>query len=75
MNDPDRERGLYGKYHVHRHGDTGKHAECEYFVLDLNHDRHALTAIAAYAEACRLEYPVLSKDLDETLDVYRKVQE
>lgn len=72
---PDHELGLYKKYSVKRLRDhKGKHDQCEYFVLDLNHDRHALTALAAYAEACRLEYPFLSKDLDDTLDVYRRIQ-
>ena len=62
--DPDRDRGLYGKYEVKRLGGTpGKHADCFYYVLDLEHDRFAVPALRAYAEACREEYPQLAEDL------------
>lgn len=72
----DRDVGLYGKYIVRRadgRSDPGeKHYLCEYFVLDLKHDRHARTAILAYAESCKKEYPALAADLfkvaDEMLD-------
>jgi hypothetical protein len=61
----DTKRGLYGKYRVQRLGGTpGKHDDCEYFVLDLMHDIHARAALAAYAESCRREFPVLAADLD-----------
>ncbi|MHC4864610.1 MAG: hypothetical protein ACYTEX_11025 [Planctomycetota bacterium] len=65
----DRERGLYQKYVVRRTdgrdapGET--HDGCEYFVLDLTHDPHALPALRAYADSCRGEYPKLCKDLME----------
>lgn len=60
----DRELGLYGKYEVRRLGDaSGKHDACEFFVLDLKHDRFAKHALMSYALACRDEYPVLSDDL------------
>ena len=64
----NKERGLYGKFNVRRTDgrDTQgeKHFECGYFVLDLVHDRFALLAILAYANACRKEYPKLAEDLD-----------
>lgn len=57
--------GLYQKYIVTRtDGDpTGKHSDDEYFVLDLTTDKHAITAISAYAESCADEYPRLANDL------------
>lgn len=62
----DTERGLYRKYHVERLGGTpGKHDDCAYFVLDLMHDIHARSALRAYAESCRAEYPELAVKLDE----------
>ena len=48
----DKTKGLYGKFIVQRadgsdqHG--GKHHGCEYFVLDLSHDKHAYMALRAY---------------------------
>ena len=63
-NDPDMERGLYGKYLVDRLNDEeGKHDDCFFFVLDPEHDRHALVALIAYIESCKLDYPLLAKDL------------
>lgn len=66
MGDPT--RGLYAKFHVSRNDGTSgpgeKHYGCEYFVLDLTHDPFAIPALAAYAEACRAEYPLLARDLD-----------
>lgn len=60
----DRENGVYRKYDVRRVDDPkGKHDACWYFVLDPKHDRHARVALAAYAEAVRLDYPQLSDDL------------
>jgi len=62
--DSDQVRGLYRKYHVERlHDKTGKHRNCEYFVLDLDHDKHALAALRAYADSCEAEYPLLAADL------------
>lgn len=59
----DKERGLYGKYYVKRKNDTtGKHDNCQYFVLDPQHDEFAVIALLAYAEACQEEYPLLSED-------------
>lgn len=60
----DKERGLYRKYFVTRvHDPEGKHKDCKYFVLDLDHDPHALPALIAYIESCEGEYPVLAADL------------
>ena len=64
-----RTKGLYRKFSVARTDRRDfvgeKHYGCEYFVLDLTHDPFAKPAIEAYAEACREEYPVLSKELIE----------
>lgn len=66
--DPDKERGLYGKYEVNRIGDTeGKHADCLLFVLDLDHDPFARHALRAYIRECRFTYPLLANDLAELL--------
>lgn len=40
-----------------------KHHGCNYFVLDLDHDEHALAALAAYAVSCVLDDPLLASDL------------
>ncbi len=74
MSDTDRERGLYHKYitvdgKVHRLKDpTGKHENCEYFVLDPKHDKFAVAGMQAYANACREEYPELAADLDKWVE-------
>jgi len=64
----DRSQGLYEKFVVTRtdgHSEPGgKHHECEYFVLDCNHDPHARAALKAYANSCRPDYPELARDLD-----------
>jgi hypothetical protein len=66
----DKSRGLYNKFHIQRvdgsHKPGGKHDGCEYFVLDLTHDKHAKAALLAYAESCKTEYPLLSHDLRAT---------
>jgi len=64
----DRNRGLYEKFqNIERtdgRSEPGeKHHGCEYFVLDLHHDRHALPAIQAYADSCAAEYPKLAVDI------------
>lgn len=62
-----RKTGLYDKYRVERtDGQSApgqKHHECEYFCLDMTHDKHASAALFAYAVSCSEEYPLLSKDL------------
>ena len=63
----DYEKGLYNKFTVIRNDGSsevgGKHHKCNYFVLDLTHDKFAAVAIAEYARACRHEFPLLSVDL------------
>ena len=65
--DMDAVRGLYHKFNVTRTDGSsrrgGKHHGCEYFVLDLAHDKYSIPALKAYARACRKEYPELSSDL------------
>lgn len=68
----DTKRGLYRKYSkVERSdgstGPGGKHEKCEYFVLDLEHDKHAKAALKAYADSCAREFPELAKDLREMM--------
>lgn len=64
----ERTVGLIDKFRVERNDGKSapgeKHEGCNYFVLDLTHDPHALPAIAAYAQSCRAEYPQLASDLD-----------
>jgi hypothetical protein len=65
----DRGRGLYHKYDVTRVNDTtGKHRQCDYFVLDWRHDPYAVVAARAYAHACEAEFPVLARDLRQRAD-------
>jgi hypothetical protein len=68
MKDKDCEKGLYRKYSVKRLGDkAGKHKDCTYYVLDLDHDRFAIPALKAYVKACKKEYPDLAKDLKKQI--------
>lgn len=67
--DTDQQRGIYGKYRVERIGGTpGKHDHCWYYVLDWEHDKFSRPALAAYADACREEFPELAADLDRILE-------
>lgn len=68
----DKTRGLWpeGKFIVRRRDSTdapgGKHDGCDYFVLDLTHDPHAIPAILAYADSCEADgYGLLADDLRE----------
>jgi hypothetical protein len=67
---PDTARGIYDKFQVMRRDGSsapgGKHEHCEYFVLDLDHDKYARPALRAYADACSYEFPVLARDLRAT---------
>lgn len=60
-------RGLYGKFRVERVDGSdkagGKHDGCDYFVLDLTHDPHAIPAIKAYIASCNKDYRLLADDL------------
>jgi len=66
MADPT--KGLYCKYIVERVDNQDrpgrKHHGCDYFVLDLSHDKFAEPAIRSYAAACASELPALSADLE-----------
>jgi len=66
-----RKTGLYEKFTVTRtDGQSApgeKHENCRYFVLDMNHDRFAWYAIAAYRLFCRNVYPSLADDLQRWL--------
>lgn len=65
----DEERGLYHKFKVTRRNDPdGRHDGCHYFVLDINHDRHARAALEAYADSCEDTHPALAADLRVWLD-------
>lgn len=68
----DKTRGIYDKYIVNRtdgrDGIGDKHDCCDYFVLDLTHDKHAIPALKAYAESCEEEYPNLHNDLVIKID-------
>lgn len=58
---------IFEKYTVTRNDDKDapgqKHYGCAYFVLDLDHDPHALPALAAYARSCESTHPQLARDL------------
>lgn len=64
--------GLNKKYEIRRvdgRDDIGeKHYGCNYFVLDLTHDAHAVAAIEAYANSCERDDPTLARDLREWAD-------
>ncbi len=63
----DHNLGWYQKYQVRRTDGSsapgGKHESCEYFVLDLTHDPHALAALKAYRRSCAADFPKLADDL------------
>jgi hypothetical protein len=60
-------KGLYRKFAVTRADGSskpgGKHENCYYFVLDLDHDKYAIPALIAYASVCWEEYPELADDI------------
>ena len=73
--EPDKEKGLYAKYYVKRlNDDAGKHKNCEFFVLDWQHDKFAIPAMAAYANACENEYPQLTRDIRAKIKQYESEQ-
>jgi len=77
MSDPS--RGLYCKYRVERTDGTsnpgGKHHGCEYFVLDVSCDPHAVSALNGYIQSCEASYPLLARDLKQMLIRTRIKQE
>lgn len=68
-NDADKDRGLYRKFNVTRTDGSsapgGKHQNCRYFVLDLDHDPFADEALRIYAQQCRREFPTLAEDITD----------
>lgn len=66
------ERGFFRKYAISRTDGSsapgGKHENCTYFVLDLNHDPHAIPALRAYAKSCKKTHPQLSLDLTRIIE-------
>ena len=63
----DSARGIYEKFHVLRTDGRSapgeKHYGCRYWVLDLDHDPHAISALVAYAKSCAETHPLLSAEL------------
>lgn len=63
----NKDKGVYQKFTVTRNDGKSeegeKHHSCRYFVIDLDHDRHARPALNAYADCCAEQYPALAKDL------------
>jgi hypothetical protein len=65
----DETRGLYKKFNVTRTDGSSepgcKHHNCDYFVLDMDHDEHARAAIKAYVQSLEdaEQYPGLAADL------------
>lgn len=66
---PAEEQGLFRKFDVRRVDGSdapgGKHHGCRYFVLDVDHDQHAVDALIAYANSCEKTHPELARDLRE----------
>lgn len=71
LDEKDGQIGIYNKYEVrrtdHRDDPGQKHATCAYFVLDITHDPHAVPALRAYAESCRMTHPQLAIDIWATV--------
>ena len=71
-------RGWIQKYVVkrtdERDGLGEKHSGCKYFVLDLNHDPFALDALEAYSATCAETQPLLARDIQHRLGLYRNLQ-
>ena len=59
--------GLYEKFIITRTDGQSlpgeKHQGCQYFVIDITHDKFAKVALLAYADACESGYPFLADDL------------
>jgi hypothetical protein len=70
-----RSTGLYEKFRVERTDGSSapgaKHCGCDYFVLDLTHDAHAMPALRAYADSCATSYPALAADLRAKLPMLK----
>lgn len=73
QNRRETDRGLYDKYVVRRidADPTGKHDNCWYFVLDLEHDPYAYAALDMYANSCIEKNPVLGYELKQKLKEFQ----
>jgi hypothetical protein len=64
--------GLHNKYLVRRRDGSSrrgqKHYGCDYFVLDWKHDKFAVAAMTAYADACEREHPALAIELRDRIE-------
>ncbi len=69
--DPDRERGLYGKYFVKKIKSGELVDPGPVFVLAYVTDPHARVALAAYATSCEADYSPLAADLRAALEATR----
>jgi len=71
-----RKKGLYRKFNVERTDGRSapgeKHHECQYLVLDITCDRHAIPAMRAYADDCKEDLPLLAFDLYEAAKALEK---
>lgn len=61
-------KGMYQKFIVKRtdgkDGKGEKHDGCEYFVLDLTHDKNAIPALLVYADVAEMDgYELLATDI------------
>jgi len=61
-----KKRGIFRRYLVEKIG--GGHAQCRYFVLDLDCDPHAKAAMEAYARSCHSTHPRLALDILKGLE-------
>ncbi len=70
----DRARGLYPRYELKRlDGTPGKHNKCDFFVLDLTHDKHAAPALLSYAMSAQADgFKQLADDLFSKIQPYIK---
>ena len=70
---PAEQQGVFKKFDVWRTDGSsapgGKHRECRYFVLDVDHDALAKPALQAYAAACAATHPDLSADMVKRFDL------
>lgn len=73
----NQQQGVYRKFWVRRTDGSdlpgGKHEGCEYFVLDIDHDKFAPAALEAYADACEATHPELARDMRSRYELPRVV--
>ena len=71
--------GVYRKFNVSRTDGRdqpgGDRHGAEYFVLDVTHDKFAKPALAAYAAACRNDYPALADDMVRRYGIAQQLAE